>query len=264
MKKQTLISVGVISLVLAAICFYAATRYIDSLAVEKLFAPVVKVVEGKVIDAFVPITREDVVLVLEETDEIMKDSFQTVESILGKQTIQPLFAGEQVIKPKLTDGYLLPEQGKARYEFSISSMMPVTEVRKGDFVKVWVRYKAQSELESMPNPIHFQKSDLSAELLFQTQLVTVKDNSGIEIYTLKPSILPGPEELDDPLFNGSKAKNYVDSERRFRDYRAQPSSVPSYIGFNLTDQQYKTLTEAMSYGTVQIGHVLALKEGKIH
>lgn len=261
MKKQTLVSVGIISLVLAGICFYAATRYIDSLAVEKLFAPVVKVADGKVIDPYVPITREDVVVVLEETDEIMKDSFQTLEGILGKQAIQPLYGGEQLIAPKLTDGHLFPEKGQARYEFSLSSMMPVTEVRKGDYVKVWVKYKAQSELEALQNPVFFQKSNPSADLLFQTQLVTVKDNSGIEIYTIKPSIIPNPKELDEPLFNGSKAKKYVDSERRFRDYRAQPSSLPAYIGFNLTDQQYKTLTEAMSYGSVQIGHVFAIKEG---
>jgi hypothetical protein len=140
--------------------------------------------------------------------------------------------------------------------------MPVTELRKGDFVKIWVRYKPHTELEALPQPVHFTKSDQSAELLFESQLATVEDSNGIEIYTLKPKLIPDADQVNDPLFHGSKASSYVDQERRYRDYRAQPSSVPAYIGLNLTDQQYLLLTEAMHYGTVQIGHVLALKEGK--
>lgn len=261
MKKQTLVTVSIISFILAGVCFYAATRYIDSLAEEKLFAPVVKVAKGREISPYSPITREDVVLVQEETDEIMEGAVQSVESVLGKQSIQTIFAGEQLIEHKLHDGYLLPKKGEARYEFSMNAIMPITELRKGDFVKVWVRYKPRAELEMLPEPVHFIKSDQSAELLLESQLATVKDSNGIEIYTLKPKLLPDAEQLDDPLFNGSKASAYVDQERRYRDYRAQPTSVPAYIGFNLTDEQYLKLTEAMHYGTVQIGHVVALKEG---
>jgi hypothetical protein len=261
MKKQTLVTVSIISFILAGVCFYAATRYIDSLAEEKLFAPVVKVAKGKEILPYSPITREDVVLVQEEADEIMEGAFQSIESVLGKQSIQAIFAGEQLIEQKLHDGYLLPKKGEARYEFSMNSIMPITELRKGDFVKIWVRYKPRTELEALPQPVHFTKSDQSAELLFESQLATVKDSNGIEIYTLKPKLIPDAE-FDAPLFHGSKANTYVDQERRYRDYRAQPTSVPAYIGFNLTDQQYLMLTEAMHYGTVQIGHVVAIKEGE--
>ncbi|XOS91279.1 hypothetical protein ACLMAB_22165 [Brevibacillus laterosporus] len=42
-------------------------------------------------------------------------------------------------------------------------------------------------------------------------------------------------------------------EKRYWDYRAQPSAVAAFVGFNLTDQQYLILTEALQYGTIQIG-----------
>ncbi|GAA4721477.1 SAF domain-containing protein [Brevibacillus fulvus] len=261
MKKQTLIAISSISLVLALICFFAATQYIDSLVEEKLFAPVVKVANGKEIQPYEPITRDDVVLVLEETDEIMDGSFQTIESVLGKQSIQTIFSGEQLLAQKLQDNYLLPKKNEARYEFPINSLMPITELRKGDFVKIWVRYKPRDELIDVPPPMHFSITDAAADFLFESQLVTVKDTNGIEIYTLKPNLIPNAEELGNPLFHGSKAKNLVDSERRYHDYRSQPSSVPAYVGFNLTDEQYRILTEAMRYGTIQIGHVLRTAMG---
>ncbi|NGQ96430.1 flagellar biosynthesis protein FlgA [Brevibacillus sp. SYP-B805] len=261
MKKRTLIIISLISFLLALFSFYAATRYIDSLAHEKLFAPVVKVADGREIQPFEPITTEDVVLVNEEADEILPDAVTSLEGVVGKRSVQPIFAGEQVLKQKLDDGHLLPEKGKARYEFPITDMMPVTELRKGDYVKVWVRYRSPTELANMPPPSYFTRTNASAELLFESQLATVKDNNGIEIYTIKPSVIPDGRQIGDTLFHGSEARKYTDAERRYRDYRAQPSSLPAYLGFNLTDQQYRMLSEAMQYGTIQIGHIMVSKEG---
>ncbi len=260
MKKQTLLTVGLISFLLAAASFYAATRYLDALAAERLFAPVVKVAKGKEISPFEPITKEDVVLVQEEVDEIFPGSFQTIDSVLGKRSVQPLYEGEQLIGKKLSDSNLLPSKGKARYEFPLHSIMPVTELRKGDYVKVWVKYKPLTELQSMPEPAHFRKSNTTADPLFESQLVTVKDNNGVEIYTLKPNLLPTAEQMETTVFKGSEAKKYANGEKRYRDYRAQPTSLPAYIGFNLTDQQFIALSEAMNYGTVQVGHILVPEE----
>jgi len=261
MKRKTLFLISIISLFLAAGCLYAATHYLDSLAKEKLFTKVVKVAKGKKILPFQPITTQDVVLELEEVDEIQQGAVQSLDEVLGKQSIQSIFAGEQVLAQKLKDGYLLPAKGKARYEFPLSTIMPITELRKGDFVKVWVRYKSPSEMQMLPAPKYFSKSNSSADLLFESQLVTVKDTNGIEIYTLQPQLLPDADQMGDTFFKASKANQYVDSERRYWDYRSQPSAVPSYVGFNLTDNQYQKLTEAMHYGTVQFGHITLSKEG---
>ncbi|HZG16169.1 MAG TPA: SAF domain-containing protein [Candidatus Bathyarchaeia archaeon] len=262
MKKRTLITVGFFSLLLAAGSFYMATNYIDSLAHEKLFSPVVKVSSQTEIAPYEPITSEDVVLVQEEADEIMEDAATTLEQVVGKRAMQPLYPGEQVLQQKLKVGHLLPEKGQARYEFPLTSIMPTTELRKGDYVKIWVKYRPQSELDTLPAPTAFRKTNSSAELLFQSQLVTVKDNNGIEIYTLKPRLIPQGDQISDSLFNGSEAQKYTDGERRYRDYRAQPSSLAAYLGFNLTDQQYMTIIEAMNYGTIQIGHIMVAKEGE--
>ncbi|WP_019123117.1 SAF domain-containing protein [Brevibacillus massiliensis] len=261
MKKQTLLVIGIVSFILAGICFFAATKYVHVLAEEQLFTPIVKVAQGKKIEPFEPITRSDLVLEKVAASEVMPGSLQSIDSVVGKRSIQPIYPGEQIIEQKLLDGHLLPDQGKARYEFPLTWMIPITELRKGDFVKVWVRYKPSQELETLPPPTYFQKSNPAAELLFESQLVTVKDSNGIEIYTLKPQILPNATEMDDAFFNRTKTGQFVDGERRYHDYRAQPSSVPAYIGLNLTDQQYLCLTEAMHYGALQIGHIL-LKEGE--
>ncbi|MFY0545773.1 SAF domain-containing protein [Brevibacillus sp. H7] len=260
MKKQTLFTVSIVSFLLAAACFYAATRYLDALVAERLFAPVVKVAKGKEISPYEPITREDVVLVQEETDEIYPGSYQTIESVLGKRSVQTIYEGEQLVDKKLSESHLLPDKGKARYEFPLHSIMPVTELRKGDYVKLWVKYKPITELQSLPEPMHFRKSNTTADPLFESQLVTVKDNNGMEIYTLKQSLMPGAEQMESAVFKGSEAKKYTNAEKRYRDYRAQPTSLPAYIGFNLTDQQFVVLSEAMNYGTVQIGHILAAEE----
>lgn len=261
MKKQTVVTIGLISLLLAGICFYAATQYIDVLAAEKLFASVIKVAKGKEILPYEPITREDVVIIQEEVDEILPGSFQTIESVLGKRSIQTIFEGEQLVDKKLQDGYLLPGNGTARYEFPLTALMPITELRKGDFVKVWVKYKSSAEMKTLPNPVHIRISNATADILFESQLVTVKDNNGVEIYTLKPNLIPNATQMEDSFFQGSEVKKYANGERRFRDYRAQPTALPAYIGFNLTDQQYLMLSEAFNFGTVQIGHILVEKGG---
>lgn len=261
MKKRTLLAVSFFSFVLAAGSFYLATRYIDSLAHEKLFAPVVKVANGVEIAPFEPITTEDVVLVQEEADEIMAGAVTSLQDVVGKQATQSLYAGEQVLQKKLGDGHLLPGKGLARYEFPLTAIMPTTELRKGDYVKVWVKYKPKAELDTLPAPVTFRQTNQSAEFLFQSQLATVKDSNGIEVYTLKPRLIPSGDQVTDSLFNGSQAQKYTDGEKRYYDYRAQPSSLTAYLGFNLTDQQYLMLTEAMNYGTIQIGHIMVAKEG---
>lgn len=260
MKKQTLFLICLISFLLAGSSFYAATRYIDALAAEELFAPVVKVAQGKEISPFEPITREDVVLVSEETDEILPNSARDLESVIGKRSVQSMYEGEQLLLNKLTDTQLLPEKGQARYEFPLTYIQPLTELRKGDHVKIWVKYKPLTELQGLPDPVQFTKTNDTAELLFESQLVSVRDSNGIEIYTLKPSVLPSPDHMD-AVFNGSKEKPMLNSEKRYRDYRVQPTAMPAFVGFNLTDRQYVILSEAMSYGMLQIGHILDAKEG---
>lgn len=262
MKKKTLVAIGTVSLVLAGGCFYAATTYLNELAHEKLYAPVVKVAYGKELLPYEPITSDDVFVDQEEVDEIMPDAYRKVEEVLGKRSLQPMFAGEQMLKQKLDESHLLPGPQEARYEFSLSLMMPVTEVRKGDQVKVWVKYKPEAELEQLPEPVTFTRSNQSAEFLFEGQLATVKDGNGIEIYTLKPSLLPQADQIENPFFDAAEATKLPETERRFRDYRAQPSAVPAFIGFNLTDKQYLMLTEAMQYGIIQIGTFLDVKERK--
>jgi hypothetical protein len=261
MRKQTLLTICLLSVGLAAACFYAATRYLDALVTERLFAPVVKVAKGKEISPYEPITRDDVVLVQEEVDEIYQGSYQSVESVLGKRSVQTLFEGEQLIEKKLTDSYLLPEKGKARYEFPLTAITPVTELRKGDYVKIWVKYKPVTELQTAPQPEFFRKTNNTADMLFQSQLVTVKDNNGVEIYTLKPNLLPGANQMDS-VFHGSEAKTMMNGEKRYRDYRAQPTSLPAYVGFNLTDQQFVMISEAMNFGTVQIGQISVPEEDR--
>lgn len=259
MKKQTLFLICLISFVLAGSSFYAATQYIDAMAAERLFAPVVKVAQGKEIAPFEPITRDDIVLVQEEVDEIMSGSARDVESVLGKRSVQTIYEGEQLLTNKLTDTQLLPEKGTARYEFSLLSIQPLTELRKGDFVKIWVKYKPIMELQDFPSPAQFKKTNDTADFLFESQLASVRDSNGIEIYTLKPSMLPSPDHMD-AVFNGSREKPLLNGEKRYRDYRVQPTALPAFVGFNLTDQQYMILTEAMAYGTLQVGQILISEE----
>ncbi|MGC5328618.1 SAF domain-containing protein [Brevibacillus sp. SYSU BS000544] len=256
MRKKTLLYIGFVSLLLSIGCFVAAKNYLDELAHDKLYGPVVKVATGREILPYEPISTNDLLLVQEPTDNIQKGAATSIESLLGKRVIQTIYEGEQIIPIKLESGHLLPEAGEARYEFPLTSIMPVTELRKGDLVKVWVRYKGQSELENMQPPSFFKMDNPVATLLFQSQLATVKDSSGIEIYTLKPQLIPTNSQVDNPFFHGSSVSKTLESERRYRDYRAQPSAVPAYVGFNLTDQQYQIISEAMSYGMVQIGHVM--------
>ncbi|WP_139492554.1 SAF domain-containing protein [Brevibacillus dissolubilis] len=262
MKKKTLLVISTLSFALAGGCFYMATLYLDSLVQEKLFAKVVKVAQGRQIAPYQPITREDVALVQEEADELQTGSFQRLEDVVGKMSIQTMFSGEQVLTQKLRDHYLLPVKGYGRYEFPLSIMMPVTELRRGDLVKVWVRYKSQAELQTMPAPAHFKKTDPSVDLLFESQLVTVKDSNGSEVYTIKPQLMPDAKEMNQTFFQGSQPKKNNDAEKRYWDYRSQPSALPAFIGLNLNDQQYAMLTEASQYGTIQIGHITVSKEGK--
>ncbi|MED1795714.1 SAF domain-containing protein [Brevibacillus nitrificans] len=259
MKKQTLFLICLISFLLAGSSFYAATKYIDAMAAERLFAPVVKVAQGKEISPFEPITREDVVLVSEEIDEILPDSARDIESVLGKRSVQSIFEGEQLLMNKLTESQLLPDKDQARYEFPLTAIEPLTELRKGDHVKIWVKYKPLTELQGMPEPAQFRQTNDTAELLFESQLASVRDSNGIEIYTLKPSGLPSPDHMD-AVFNGSREKPLQNGEKRYRDYRVQPTALPAFVGFNLTDQQYIILSEAMSYGMLQVGHIMVTKE----
>ncbi|KQL47048.1 flagellar biosynthesis protein FlgA [Brevibacillus choshinensis] len=259
MKKQTLFMICLISFLLAGSSFYAATQYIDAMAAERLFAPVVKVAQGKEIAPFEPITREDVVLISEEVDEILPGSARDVESVIGRRSVQTIYEGEQLLTNKLTDTQLLPEKGQARYEFPLMYIQPLTELRKGDHVKIWVKYKPITELQGLPNPVQFTKTNDTAEFLFESQLASVRDSNGIEIYTLKPSLLPSPDHMD-AVFNGSREKPTQNGEKRYRDYRVQPTALPAFVGFNLTDQQYVILSEAMSYGMLQVGHIMVTKE----
>ncbi|MDF2682763.1 MAG: flagellar biosynthesis protein FlgA [Brevibacillus sp.] len=259
MKKQTLFLICLISFLLAGSSFYAATQYIDAMAAERLFAPVVKVAQGKEIAPFEPITREDVVLISEEVDEILPDSARDVESVIGRRSVQTIYEGEQLLTNKLTDTQLLPEKGQARYEFPLMYIQPLTELRKGDHVKIWVKYKPITELQGIPDPVQFTKTNDTADFLFEGQLASVRDSNGIEIYTLKPSLLPSPDHMD-AVFNGSREKPMQNGEKRYRDYRVQPTALPAFVGFNLTDQQYVILSEAMSYGMLQVGHIMVTKE----
>ncbi|WP_126424725.1 SAF domain-containing protein [Brevibacillus marinus] len=258
MKKKTLLLISLVSFLLAIGCLFGAMRYLEDLAEEKLFAPVVKVAEGRVIAPYEPITRSDVVVVQEEVDELMDGAFSSLDEVLGRYSIQTLFADEQIVKQKLASEYLLPGPGKARYEFPLHSILPVTELRKGDHVKVWVRYKPLEQLEQLPPPVNFRINSPAAEMLFVTQLVSVKDSNGAEIYTLMPQLLPDGSAMGDVFFHASENRQGGD-ERRYWDYRAQPTSMPAFIGFNLTDKQYETLIEAMQYGTIQIGHILPVE-----
>ncbi|CAM3632279.1 MULTISPECIES: SAF domain-containing protein [Brevibacillus] len=260
MKKQTLFIICLISFLLAGSSFYAATQYIDALAAKKLFSPVVKVALGKEILPYEPITREDVVLVQEAVDAILPDSVREIENVLGKRSTQTIYGGEQLLSTKLTDNQLLPETGEARYEFPLMFIQPLTELRKGDHVKIWVRYKTMNELEDFPSPHHFQKTNDTADLLFESQLASVRDSNGIEIYTLKPNLLPSPDQMDAIFHGGTREKPMLNAEKRYRDYRVQPTALPAFVGFNLTDQQYKKVTEAMTYGMLQVGHIMVSEE----
>lgn len=255
--------IGCVSFLLAAGCMYAAVQYLEVLAQKRSVIPVVKVAPGREISPLVPISRDDIILVHEPVESVHQHSFRTIESVIGKRSIQVLYPDEQIIRETLTDDYLLPQKGQARYEFPLSSIMPVTELRKGDYVKVWVRYRTAAELETLPPPKHFQRKDPSAELLFVSQLATVKDSNGVEIYTIQMQPLTGEGgKIQNPFFHGSKLQTTSDTEKRYRDYRSQPSSLPAFIGFNLSDEQYRMLAEAMHYGTIQVGHVAVQEEGK--
>ncbi|TGU52170.1 flagellar biosynthesis protein FlgA, partial [Mesorhizobium sp. M00.F.Ca.ET.186.01.1.1] len=39
-----------------------------------------------------------------------------------------------------------------------------------------------------------------------------------------------------------------------------PTSLPAFLGFNLTDQEYVILNEAMTFGMLQVGHIMVSKE----
>lgn len=259
MKKQTMLVICLISFLLAGSSFYAATQYIDALATERLFAPVVKVAAGKEISPFEPITEDDVVLVQEEIDEILPDAARDINDVVGKRSTQTIYQGEQLLTNKLTDSQLLPEKGEARYEFPLLSIQPLTELRKGDYVKIWVKYKSLAELQGYPEPVQFKKTNDTAEFLFESQLVSVRDSNGSEIYTLKPSLLPSPDQMD-AVFNGAREKPQSNREKKYHDYRVQPTALPAFLGFNLTDREYVILNEAMSYGMLQVGHIMVSKE----
>ncbi|WP_019123892.1 SAF domain-containing protein [Brevibacillus massiliensis] len=251
-NKRTISILFFLSSALSAGAIYLGYDYVRTSAAEAQYTSVLAIKEGKLLQAYTPIIQSDLVYKKIPVNQYAKGMLVNPEDVIGKTTWLPIGEGEPIFDWKLTDGKLLPQKDEARYEIPLTDFTPMSEIRRGDHVKVWVKYRPMNEehLEELGEPKFFTKTNDSADMLFTSQVVAVKDGAGAEVFSLSPpqASTQAFADLMDNQQVSSTAQN-----RLTETYRGQPDTMPARLIFNWTDKQFQAFVEARKYGDVQIG-----------
>ncbi|MBO8163918.1 MAG: hypothetical protein H0Z34_09420 [Brevibacillus sp.] len=252
LNKRTIGLLFALSSMLSGGALYLGYDYVKQTASEQQYTSVLAIKEGKLLMAYTPIVESDLTYKKIPVSQYVTGMLSDPEDVVGKTTWLPIGEGEPIFDWKLTDGKLLPKKDEARYEIPLTDFTPMSEIRRGDFVKVWVKYRPmdQEYLEELSEPKFFTKTNDSADMLFTSQVVAVKDGAGAEVFTLTPS-QASTQAFADLMDNQQVSSNA--QNRLAATYRGQPDTMPARLIFNWTDDQFKAFVEARKYGEVQIG-----------
>ncbi|MGG4499157.1 hypothetical protein [Brevibacillus reuszeri] len=256
-KKVTLYAV--LSLGCAIAAGNLLFKYSEKQFIQEHYEEIIAIRPGKILNQYTPIVEGDLTIKSVQKSELIDGmmSSSNIPKMIGKMTWVPVANGEPLLDWKVVDDKkLFPNLDQARYEIPISDFTPMTEIRKGDFVKVWVRYSAKKQeqmIEQLGPPIEFkQTSGAASDFLFTSQVAGVKGSQGEEIFSMLAPIVESTQAVGE--FIDNKPENSSDTQRRLQQtYRGAPTAIPSRMLFNWSDEQYKIFVEALKYGDVQIG-----------
>ncbi|WP_139490081.1 SAF domain-containing protein [Brevibacillus dissolubilis] len=179
-NKKVLIPSLILSTGLSLVTLYLGYQQAEQSFQSREYTQVVTVKQGKMIQPYSPIIPSDLDYKEVPKSQVLPGSIIQTDQIIGKVAWMPMGSGETVLDWKLMDGKLLPKKQEARYEIELSEFTPMSEIRRGDFVKVWINYSEldPEKLIELGDPRYFQKTNDTADLLFTSQVVAVKDGSG--------------------------------------------------------------------------------------
>lgn len=233
---------------------------------ESNFVSVVAVKPGSIIEPYTPITQADLTYLPMSKNYLIPGHITDPSKVIGKQTYQKVGELSPILDWQLTDGKFLPNtvEGELQYEFPLSEFAPLTVIRKGDVVGVWVKYRDPEEIVtpegiSIPKePTLFQKTNPAADLLFTTVAAGIKDGEGAEVFSLKPPRLSSQVvgQTIEAVDSGSDTQ-----DRLAASFRGKPTKTPAKIIMNLTESQVKILEEAKQYGEWLVGVGIADETG---
>lgn len=226
--------------------------------VESNFVNVVAVKPRHMIEPYTPILESDLTYLPMAKDHLIPGVITSPTNVIGKQTYQRVGELAPILDWQLTDEKFLPNIGASelQYEFPLSDFAPLTVIRKGDVVGVWVKYREQDEtitaegVHVPKEPTLFKKTNPAADLLFTTVVAGIKDGEGSEVFSLKPPrfssqvIGQAIEQAD----TGSDTQDRLASS-----FRGKPTKTPAKLLMNLTEQQVKILQEAKQHGDWLVG-----------
>jgi len=258
-NKKKVITLGVISFIAAGLAGNLLFTKSQQFFRDENYEEILVIRKGKILNQYTPIVESDLETMRVENSALIDGmiSSTNLPKMIGKMAWIPVANGEPLLDWKLVDTKkMLPNLDQARYEIPINEFSPMTEIRKGDFVKVWVKYSAKKQeqmIEQLGPPIEFKQTPGAAsDFLFTSQVAGVKGSQGEEIFSLQAPAADATQAVGE--FIDNKPETSSDTQRRLqKTYRGAPSAIPSRIIFNWTDQQYKIFAEALKYGDVQIG-----------
>lgn len=237
---------------------YLGYEVIQKKIVESNFTRVVAVKSGHMIEPFTPILDSDLTYLPMSKDYLIPGVITDPAQIVGKQTYQKIGELAPILDWQLTDNKFLPNpvNKELQYEFPLSEFAPLTVIRKGDVVGVWVKYREPEEVVTTEGahiekePTLFKKTNPAADLLFTTVAAGIKDGEGSEIFSLKPTRFSSQvvEQAIEKADTGSDTQDRLASS-----YRGKPTKTPAKLVMNLTENQVKILEEAKQYGDWLVG-----------
>ncbi|WP_419879638.1 hypothetical protein [Brevibacillus centrosporus] len=237
---------------------YVGYKALQKQIVESNFVKVVAVKKGHILEPYTPILDSDLTYLPVSKDYMIPGVFTDPSKLIGKQTYQRVGELSPILDWQLTDNKFLPNSvnGELQYEFPISDFAPLTVIRKGDVIGVWVKYhEPENELtpegiEIPKEPTLFKKTNPAADLLFTTMAAGIKDGEGSEIFSLKPPKLSAQvvEQAIEVVDSGSDTQ-----DRLAASFRGKPTKTPAKLIMNLNEKQVKILEEAKQYGDWLVG-----------
>lgn len=256
-KTQTLFALA--GIVVAGVGAYSGYQALENKIVSQNFVNVVVVKPGHMIEPYTPIIPSDLDYFPMAKNQLMPGVYTDMSEVIGKRTYQKVGELSPVFDWQLTDQKFLPDPtaNELQYEFSMYDFAPLTVIRTGDVVGVWVKYNDRQEDEigadgiRVPKePTLFKKTNPAADLLFTTVAAGIKDGEGTEVFSLKP-----PKYSSQVIEKAiEEADTGSDTQDRLRaSFRGKPTNTPAKILLNLTPEQVKILEEAKQYGEWTIG-----------
>lgn len=237
---------------------YLGYKVLQKNIVESNFVNVVAVKPGHIIEPYTPILDTDLTFLPMANNYLIPGVVTDPSRVIGKQTYQRVGELSPILDWQLTEEKFLPDRskGELQYEFPLSDFAPLTVIRKGDVVGVWVKYREPEDeineqgIHVPKEPTLFKKTNPAADLLFMTVAAGIKDGEGAEVFSLKP-----------PRFSSQvvgQAIEQVDTgsdtqDRLAASFRGKPTKTPAKLVMNLTEQQVKILEEARQYGDWLVG-----------